>query len=652
MNLSILAKNLGLRRDELIKKMAELGFRLRTTATTDKISERKAKEIIKKIERERRRKAERIEKAKKSEEQPKKIYLPSIVRVKDLAEKLNLPVIEVIKKLMENGVMATINEEIDFETATIVASDFKVETEEQKEEVDILRSLGVRKKLQEEFAREKKNLKPRPPIITVMGHVDHGKTKLLDAYRKTNVVAEEAGGITQHIGAYQVKKNGKLITFLDTPGHEAFSAMRERGAKVTDIVILVVAADDGVKPQTIEAINHAKKAGVPIVVAINKIDKPEADPMKVKKQLSDLGLVNEEWGGETICVEISAKFNKNLDKLLEMILLVAEMQDLKANPETNAIGTIIESKPEPRKGPTATVLVQNGTLKLGDPVICGNIFGTIKAMENYQGKRIDHAKPSTPVKILGLESVPQVGDILQVEESRGKARAKISQLKKISLSKRVLEKRKKLKKDIKRLNIILVADVQGSVGAILDELAKIESDQVEAFVLDYKAGKITESDIMMAAGSEAIIYGFNTLPTSVAKRLAEEKRVKIKTFNIIYKLLDNIKAELNAKIEPEIKKTILGKLKVLAIFRQEKKRTVLGGEVISGKFEKEAKIDVIRENKKIGKGEIKNLQQNKVNVNEIKQGREGGIEILGEGKIKEGDVLIAYKEDVTKKIIK
>ncbi|MEW6407285.1 MAG: translation initiation factor IF-2 [Patescibacteria group bacterium] len=652
MNLSTLAKNLGMRRDELIKKMAGFGFKLRKTATTDKISERKAKEIIKKIEREKRQKAQLIEKAKEAKEQPKKIYLPSIVRVKDLAEKLNLPVVEVIKKLMENGVMATINEEIDFETAAIVASDFKIETEEQKQEVDMLKSLGVRKKLQEEFAQDKKDLKPRPPVITVMGHVDHGKTKLLDTLRKTNVVEQETGGITQHIGAYQVKKNGKLITFLDTPGHEAFSAMRERGAKVTDIVILVVAADDGVKPQTIEAINHAKKAGAPIVVAINKIDKPEADPMKVKKQLSDLGLVSEEWGGETICVEISAKFNKNLDKLLEMILLVAEMQDLKANPETKAIGTIIESKLEPKKGPTATVLIQNGTLKLNDPVTCGNIFGTIRAMENYQGKKIDHAKPSAPVKILGLESVPQVGDILQVEESREKAKAKISQLKKISLSKRVLEKRKKLGKNIKRLNIILVADVQGSVGAILDELAKIESDQVEAFVLDYKAGKITESDVMMAAGSEAIIYGFDTPPTPVAKRLAEEKKVKIKSFDIIYKLLDDVKVELNALIEPEVKKIILGKMKVLAIFRQEKKRTILGGGVISGKFEKEAKIDVVRENKKIGEGEIKNLQQNKVNVDEIKQGKEGGIEILGKGKIKEGDILVAYKEEVTKRIIK
>lgn len=652
MNISTLAKNLGMRRNELIKKMAEFGFKLRKTATTDKISERKAKEIIKKIEREKRQKAQLIEKAKETKKQPKKIYLPSIIRVKDLAEKLNLPVVEVIKKLMENGVMATINEEIDFETAAIIASDFKIETEEQKQEIDMLKSLGIKKKLQEEFTHNKKNLKPRPPVITVMGHVDHGKTKLLDALRKTNVVEQEKGEITQHIGAYQVKKNGKLITFLDTPGHEAFSAMRERGAKVTDIVILVVAADDGVKPQTVEAINHAKKAGVPIVVAINKIDKPEADPMKVKKQLSDLGLVSEEWGGETICVEISAKFNKNLDKLLETILLVAEMQDLKANPETRAIGTIIESKLDPKKGPTATVLIQNGTLKLNDAITCGNILGTVKAMENYQGKKIDHAKPSTPVKILGLESVPEVGDILQVEENRKKAKEKINQLKKISLSKWALEKRKKIEKNIKRLNIILVADVQGSVGAILDELAKIESDQVEAFVLDYKAGKITESDVMRAADSNAIIYGFNTLPTPVAKRLAEEKRVKIKSFDIIYKLLDDIKVNLNALIEPEVKKIILGKMKVLAIFRQEKKRTILGGEVISGKFEKEAKIDVVREKQEIGKGEMKNLQQNKINVNEVKQGKQCGIEFFGEVKIKKGDILVAYKEEVTKRIIK
>jgi translation initiation factor IF-2 len=651
MNLSTLAKNLGLRRDELVKRMAEFGFKLRQTATTDKISERKAKEIIKKIERERKQKAEKIEKAKRPRELPKKITLTQIIRVKDLAEELTLPVVEVIKKLMENGVMATINEEIDYETAAAVALDFGVEAEEKEEEIDELKTVGVRKKLREEFQKAAENLKPRPPVITVMGHVDHGKTRLLDTIRKTNVMEQEAGGITQAIGAYQAKHKGKLITFLDTPGHEAFSLMRERGAKVTDIVILVVAADDGVKPQTVEAIKHAKKAEVPIIVAINKIDKPEADIQRVKKELADHGLVCEEWGGDAICVEISAKFNKNLDKLLEMILLSAEMQELKANPESKAIGTIIESKLDPKKGVVATVLVQNGTLKLGEAVTCGKVFGIIRAMENFQGKKIDHAKPSTPVRILGLEVQPEAGDILQAEESKEKAKEKIARLKKILVPKKI-KGFKKDNKSIKKLNIFLAADVQGSIEAILSELEKIQSDAVMPTVLDYKVGKISESDVMMASGSGAIIYGFNTLPTSVAKRIAEEKKVKIKTFNIIYKLLDDIKQELNAKIEPEIKKTILGKLKVLRIFRKEKKRVILGGEIISGKFIKESKISVLREGQEIGKGEMKNLQENKINADEVKQGKQCGIEFLGEVKIKEGDVLTAYKEEITKRIIK
>lgn len=632
--------------------MAKLGFRLRTTATTDKISERKAKEIIKKIEREREEVKERVVEAQKAKELPKKISLPAIVKVKDFAEKLNLPVTEVIKKLMMNGIMANLNEEIDYETAAIVASDFKVETEETKEKADELRDLGVRKKLQVDFAQDKTDLKWRPPIITVMGHVDHGKTRLLDNIRKTSVMEHEAGGITQHIGAYQVKKEGKLITFLDTPGHEAFSAMRERGAKVTDIVILVVAADDGVQPQTIEAIKHAKKADVPIIVAINKIDKPEADVNRTKKSLSEHGLVPEEWSGDTICVEISAKFNKNLDKLLEMVLLVAEMQELKANPDARAIGTIIESKMDPKKGVIATVLVQNGTLRLNDVTTCGNIFGVIKAMENYQGKKIDHAKPSTPVRILGLEKQPGVGDILQAEESREKARTKIEKLEKISISKKSFEKKKQSGKNTKKLNILLVTDVQGSIEAILNELAKIESDVVEAAVLDYKAGKITESDVMMATDANAIIYGFNATPTPLASRMAEEKKVKIKTFDIIYKMVDDIKAELNAMIEPEKKKVVFGKLKVLAIFRREKNRIVLGGEVTAGRIIKDLHVTAMRENDEIGNGNLTSLQYNKVNVDEVEKGKQCGLEFQGGAKIRENDVLVVWKEEVTKKTIK
>lgn len=638
-----------MRREELVKKMVELGFRLRVTATTDKISERKAKDIIKKIQREREQAKFRAEEAVRAKELPKKIAIPAVIRVKDMASKMNLPVVDVIKKLMENGIMATVNEEIDFETAAILASDFGIECEKEKEEAEEIKIKGVRKKLLEEFAKEEKEkLKPRPPVITVMGHVDHGKSRLLESVRKVEMLSKEAGGITQRIGAYQVKAKGKLITFLDTPGHEAFVAMRERGAKVTDIVVLVVAADDGVKPQTIEAIKHAKKAQIPIIVAINKIDKPEADPNRVKKELSEQGLVPEEWGGETICVEISAKFGKNLDKLLEMILLQAEMQELKANPQAKALGTVIESRLDPKKGPLATVLVQNGTLKLGEAVTVGSFFGTIRSMENFQGKKIDHAKPSSPVRILGLEGVPQAGDILQVEESREKAKEKVARLKKIAPPKKI---QRKEREKIKRLNIVLAADAQGSLEAILNELAKIESEAVEPRVLNFKTGKISESDVLQAANAGAVIYGFNTVVTPVAKRLAEEKKVEIKIYDIIYRLIDDVKAKLNAMIEPEVRKIVLGKLKVLAIFRHEKGRAVLGGEVVFGKFQK-AGVKILREDKEVGSGEITNLQQNKVNVEEVKAGKQCGLDVKSKTKIKEGDILVAYKEEVTKKVIK
>lgn len=641
MNLTTLAKKLDIKPQELLQKIEEYGFKLRKN--TKKISDRKAKEIIKKIERERKAKA-RAE-VKKT---PQRITLPKAITVKEFSERLNLPVTKVIAELMKNGIMATINEEIDFETAAIIASDLGVKVSEEKEEKDLIKEMGVRKKIIEELSHlDKSKLKPRPPVVCVMGHVDHGKTKLLDAFRETNVVESEAGGITQHIGAYQISKKGKLITFLDTPGHEAFKAMRERGAKVTDIVVLVVAADDGVQPQTIEAIKHAKNANIPIVVAINKIDKPEADPERVKKELADQGVLPEEWGGDTICVPISAKYKKNLDQLLESILLVAEMEELKADPKARAVGTIIESHMDPKKGPVATVLVQNGTLTLSDPVTVSNIFGVIKAMENFQGKKINHAKPSTPVRILGLEAVPEVGDILQVEESRNVAKAKISKLKKMIR----FPKLKKEEGKIKKLNVILVADVQGSLEALISALNKIGSEEVKVQIINFNVGKITESDVMMAASANAIILGFNAEITPVAKRLAEDRKVEYRNYNIIYRLLDDVKAKLEAMIEPKKISVRLGKLQVLAIFRKEKGKMIVGGKVISGKIIPNANFKIIRAKEIVGEGKILNLQVNKVNVDKVEQGKECGLLVLCQVKIKEGDILEVWKEEIIKKKI-
>ena len=643
MNITILSKRLNMPIPELVKKIAGYGFKLR--ANTKKISDRKAKEIIKKVERERRE----AEKEKEEEyETPDKITLSSSITVKEFADKLNMPVTKVIPELMKNGIMATINEEIDYETAAIIAEEMGVKVEEHREKKDILKEEGIRKKIIKQLEEEKdSNLKARPPVVCVLGHVDHGKTTLLDAMRETNVVEGESGGITQHIGAYQAKIKGKNITFLDTPGHEAFRAMRERGAKVTDIAILVVAADDSVQPQTKEAIDHIKKAKVPMIVAINKIDKPDADVEKSKKQLADHEVLTEEWGGDTVCVEISAKQKLNLDKLLESILLVSEMEELKASPDTKAVGTIIESNMDAKQGPIATVLVQNGILKLNDPVTVFGILGTIKSMENFQGKKIDHAKPSTPVRILGLEKVPEVGDILQVEISREEAKKKVGQYKKIS------NISSKFKKNInskeKTLNIILATDVQGSLEAITSELNKIETEDVNLQIINFKVGKISESDVMMASSSNALILGFNTDISSVAKRMAEDRKVEYKTYKVIYEMLDEVKEKLDSMVEIEKELAKIGKLEILAVFRTEKDKKIVGGKVISGKMKKGVVIKVIRDKEVIGEGKLSNLQSGKKDVAEVGSGSECGITFTGHTKIREGDVLEAYEEKEIKK---
>ncbi len=643
MNITILSKRLNMPVPELMKKIASFGFKLRNN--TKKISDRKAKEIIKKVERERREAANKKEEVY---EVPEKIALSSSVTVKEFAEKLNMPVTKVIPELMKNGIMATINEEIDYETAAIIAEEMGVKVEEHREEKDILKEEGVRKKILKQLAGEKAtDLKSRPPVVCVLGHVDHGKTTLLDAIRETNIVEGESGGITQHIGAYQAKIKGKNITFLDTPGHEAFKAMRERGAKVTDIAILVVAADDSVQPQTAEAIAHIKKAKVPMVVAINKIDKPEADVEKTKKQLADHDVLTEEWGGDTVCVEISAKQKINLDKLLESILLVSEMEELKASPETRAVGTIIESNMDANQGPVATVLVQNGTLKLNDPVTVFGIIGTIKSMENFKGEKIEYAEPSTPVRILGLEKVPEVGDILQVEDSREEARKKIGSFKKI---KNISKKYKNDKNSkVKTLNIILTADVQGSLEAIMSEFNKIEIEGVNLQIVNFKVGKISESDVMMASSSNAMIIGFNNSITSVASRMAEDRKVDVKIYKIIYEMLDELKAKLESMVEIELELAKIGKLEVLAIFRTEKDKRIIGGKVVSGKMKRGVVAKIVRDDQVIGEGKLSNLQLGKKDTAEVDSGKECGITFTGHVKIKEGDVLEAYEEREVKR---
>jgi len=580
------------------------------------------------------------------------IALPASISVKNFSELLKLTPAEVITALMKNGVIASINEEIDFDTASIIAQDFGYSITKEVDELELTKEKGLRKKIIEELKEaDEGDLKERPPVVAIMGHVDHGKTKLLDTIRETNVIDQEAGGITQHIGAYQVRRKGKLITFLDTPGHEAFTAMRERGAKITDIAILIVAADDGVKPQTLEAIEHIKKADIPMIVAINKIDKPEADPEKVKKQLADIGVIPEEWGGNTIFVNISAKEKININELLEMILLVAEMENLKANPKTKAIGTIIESDKDSQRGVEATILIQNGTLALGDIVTIGPNLGKIKIMENYLGKRVNHAKPSTPVKILGLENIPDVGDILFAEQSIEKAKQKISKLKKISRIESFKPAEGDKDKKITKLNFILKADVQGSIEAILQSLSKIKSDEVKLNIINYAAGKITESDVMIAASASAFIAGFNSEPTTVAKRMAEDKKVEIKTYNVIYDLINDIKSKLEKLIKPEIKIKELGTLDVLKIFHTDKGKMIIGGRVATKHIEKNTQAKIIRNNEEIGQGQIIGLQEGKVETNKVSQGNECGIVFEGQIKIKEGDKLETWKEEIIKKTL-
>ncbi|MFA9262205.1 MAG: translation initiation factor IF-2 [Undibacterium sp.] len=577
-----------------------------------------------------------------SEEPIKSVALPETVTVKKLAEILHVPVASVIMELMKNKIIATINEEIDFDTASIIASELGFQaTADTNEKAGSLTLEELAALVALEKTELDRKLAERAPIVTILGHVDHGKTTLLDTIRKANVAAGEAGGITQKISAYQVKKHGQMITFIDTPGHEAFSGMRERGVSIADIAILVVAADDGVRPQTKEVIQFINEKKLPVIVAINKIDKPDAKPDRVKQELAENGILFEGWGGEVMCVEISAKGNLNIDKLLDAILLVAEVEEFKADEKRDGLAVILESHLDPQKGPVATVLVKTGTLKVGQDIIAGSAFGRVRRLEDFVGKNRETAGPSVPAILYGFSTVPQVNDVVQVVSGKSLARLKSQEaLLKEGEVKKIIRKEDE---NVKRLPIIIKADVQGSLEALQQILGAIEHPEVMLEEIATGVGSITESDVKLAASSNAKIFGFNVEPTSVAKRIAETSHVEIESFNIIYKLVEAVKSDLSKLLPPEIIRTDFGRLSILAVFKSGKRDMIIGGRVSEGKIVKGSLLEVKRDSEIIGSGKMGNLQRNKENAEEVGQGNECGLVFEGSVKLQVGDTLLSYK---------
>jgi len=678
-----LAKELKISSKDLMELMQEMGFSVKNHMST--ISEEEARQVIelltgpeddggefdwadeddtpaaavkkKKDKIKAKKKGAETTPAKTEEPKSRAVELPESLTVRELAEKLGQAPKNMVMRLMEMGVMAALNQEVDYETARVVAEKFGIETkpiqlEQDSDTMDI--------EIEED---DPASLRPRPPVVTVMGHVDHGKTSLLDAIRETKVTAGEAGGITQHIGASVVEYQGKKIVFLDTPGHEAFTAMRARGAQVTDIAVLVVAADDGVMPQTVEAINHAKAAEVPIIVALNKMDRPDAQPERIKQQLTEYGLVVEEWGGDTICVPVSALKKEGIDELLEMILLVAELSELKANPDRFAMGTVIEAKLDKGRGPVATVLVQRGTLRVGDPIIAGTAWGRVRAMMNDRGENVKEAGPSTPVEVLGFSEVPQAGDIMRAmkddkaarqlakerqEEQREQELARSARISLDDLYDRIQEG------EIKELNIIIKADVQGSVEALKQSLEKLSDEQVRLNVIHGGAGAITESDVMLASASNAVIIGFNVRPEPSAKKEAEREEVDIRLYRVIYDaledmeaamkgmLVEDMEAAMKGMLEPEYREVTLGQVEVRTTFKVPKVGTIAGSYVLEGKVVNGSPVRLIRDGVVIYEGKIESLRRFKDDVREVASGYECGIGLHNFNDIKEGDILEVY----------
>ncbi|MDP4162099.1 MAG: translation initiation factor IF-2 [Bacillota bacterium] len=593
-----------------------------------------------------------VQAPKKVKELPAKITFSESLTVGELGKKLYREPSEIIKKLFMMGVMATINQELDKDAIELIATEYGVEVEEEIK-IDTT-------DLEVYFTEdESENLVERPSVVTIMGHVDHGKTTLLDSIRNTKVTAGEAGGITQHIGAYQVQENGKKITFLDTPGHAAFTTMRARGAKITDITILVVAADDGVMPQTVEAINHAKAAEVPIIVAVNKMDKPEANPDKVMQELTEHGLVSEAWGGDTIFVPLSAKTGEGIDNLLEMILLVGEVEEYKANPNRNAVGTVIEAQLDKGRGSVATLLVQNGTLRIGDPIVVGSTFGRVRAMVNDLGRRVKEVGPSTPVEITGLSDVPQAGDRFvvfndektarQVGEARAQQTLMASRGEKSRVSLETLFEQLK-QGEMKDLNVIIKADVQGSAEAVAASLQKIDVQGVNIRIIHTAAGAINESDITLAAASNAIVIGFNVRPDVNAKRAADAEKVDVRLHRIIYKVIEEIEAAMKGMLDPEFQEKIIGQAEVRQTFKVSKVGTIAGSYVIDGKITRDSGIRLIRDGVVTFEGTIDALKRFKDDAKEVAQGYECGITIKNFNDVKEGDIIEAYiMEEIERK---
>ena len=576
---------------------------------------------------------------------PREVTLTEGITIRELAEKLDVRAKDLLKTLLDRGVFASINQALDVQTATDLAQAFN----------GIVNVVSLEEEMVLEVAKEetKENLKPRPPVVTVMGHVDHGKTSLLDGIRASDVAAGEAGGITQHIGAYKVQVGDRSVVFVDTPGHEAFTRMRARGAKVTDIVVLVVAADDGVMPQTREAIDHAKAANVPMIVAVNKIDKPEAQPERVKRQLTDLGLMPSEWGGDTEFVEVSAKQKKGLDKLLEVILVVADLRELKANPDAPASGTVLESRVDRGRGPVATILVQNGTLNTSDFFIVGSVFGKVRAMFDDRGRPMKSAPPSTPVEVLGLQGVPEAGDHFQVtDEAKARHVVEFRQSKQRDAALRASaggritldQLHEQLKAgEVKELPIVIKADVQGSAEVLEEMLPKLSTDQVKLKIISAGVGAVTENDVLLASASGAIIIAFGVRPDRKAADLAQQEKVDIRTHNIIYEVSDEIKKAMEGLLEPVIQETYLGRAEVRNTFRIKGAGTVAGCYVLDGHMKRDAQVRVVRDGTVIYTSKLSSLKRFKEDANEVRAGYECGLGIANFNDVKVGDILECFQ---------
>lgn len=638
---------------ELIEKIQELGLNVNSHMSTLESEEVKMiKELIegenKEVKKMKKNDKDKINEKKEDEAVEEKIIeIEDTIIVKDFAEKMEINPTEVITKLISLGVMASLNQSIDFETASIIGEEFgfKVVLPKLEEEEDMEDEFDL------DYEDDPKDLKPRPPVVTVMGHVDHGKTSLLDAIRKTNVTKGEAGGITQHIGASIVNVNGKKVVFLDTPGHEAFTSMRARGTQVTDLAVLVVAADDGVMPQTIEAINHAKAANVPIIVAINKIDKPDSNIDRIKQELVEYGLVPEEWGGDTITVPVSALKKEGIDELLEMILLLAEMQELKANPNRNMVGTVVEAQLDKGKGPVATVLVQKGTLKVGDMIVSGSASGRVRAMFDDKGKATKKVGPSTPVMVLGLSEVPNSGDMVYGVDDEKTARAYANRRKEMIREEQLKSSQKVSLDDlfekiqlgeIKELNVIIKTDVRGTIDAIKQSLEKLEHEEVRVNVIHGGVGGITESDVMLASASNAIIIGFNVRPTLNALDIAKEEKVDVRTYRVIYEAIDDIKSAIKGMLAPKYVEEIIGRAEVRATFKVPGGGTVAGIYVQQGKVTRNSIIRLLRDDIVVFEGKVSSLKRFKDDVREVLSGYEGGLGLENYNDIKDGDILEAY----------